>query len=602
MAAGKKFVHLVDMIQKAVAAHGPCEAMGEKRDGRWVWTTYAQLGERIDDARGGLASLGIGKGDAVGIIAGNRVEWAVTAYATYGLGAELVPMYEAQLEEDWDHIVRDSGLKVLLVSTAEVYERLRGWAGQRGRLEHVLCLDAPASDAASFGALEAAGRARPAAAAEISPDDVCGFIYTSGTTGKPKGVLLTHGNITSNINAVHQMFPLEPSDRSVSFLPWAHSFGQTCELHTLLSLGCSIAIAESVPKLVDNFLEVRPTILISVPRIFNRIYDGLQKKMADEGGVKKAIFDKAMQNEVRRRELSKKGAISLRVEMLHKVFDKVVFSKVRDRFGGRLSYAVSGGAALAPEVAEFIDKLGIRVYEGYGLTETSPIVTANRPGAHRIGSVGKPIPGVRVEVDTSVVNDESGDGEVIVYGPNVMVGYHNLPDETSAVMTADGGFRTGDRGRKDSEGFLFITGRIKEQYKLENGKYVAPAPIEEKIQLSPFILQAFIHGHNRPFNVALIVPDRAAVEGWAAKEGLSGDYEKLCREPAVRELIRSELDALSREIRGYERVKDFRLIAEELSTENGMLTPSLKVKRRAVMAKYGGEIDAMYAEAKAQAT
>jgi len=400
---------------------------------------------------------------------------------------------------------------------------------------------------------------------------------------------------------MHQVFPMEREDRSVSFLPWAHSFGQTVELHTLLSMGSSIAVAESVAKLPDNFLEVRPTLLISVPRIFNRIYDALMKKSEEDGGIKKKVFLAAIANERKRRALARQQKYSIFVEAQHELFDKLVFSKVRDRFGGKLKYAVSGGAALNPEVAEFNDCLGIEVYAGYGLTETSPICTANRPGLRKIGSIGKEIPNVRVVIDESAIDDGGGQGELVVYGPNIMKGYNNLPEETAEVITEDGGFRTGDRGMIDEEGFFYITGRIKEQYKLENGKYVVPAPLEEQIQLSPFIVQAFIHGENKPFNVALIVPDREALQSWAAKEGLPTDYSTLLSDEATRDLIRMEIEGHSGDIRGYEKIKRFSLIAEEFTPDNGLLTPTLKLKRRKVMERYGDIIQSMYEEAEEQA-
>jgi long-chain acyl-CoA synthetase len=506
-------------------------------------------------------------------------------------------MYETQLESDWRHILADSAAKVLIVSTAEIHERVAGWKEGGGGALEVFCMDLSPGDGRSFAALEATGRESPAGVVELHDDDLCGYVYTSGTTGKPKGVELTHGNIISNVNAVHQIFPMEREDRSVSFLPWAHSFGQTAELHTLLSMGASIATAESVAKLADNIVEVQPTVLISVPRIFNRIYDALNKKVAEEGGVKKRLFLAAMANERRRREMAARGEYSFAVEALHRLYDGLVFSKVRERFGGRLKYVVSGGAALSPKVGEFIDCLGIEVYEGYGLTETSPICTANRPGLRKIGSIGKPIPGVQVDIDSTVLEDASGEGELVVHGPNVMKGYHGLPEETAAVLTADGGFRTGDRGRVDEDGFLFITGRIKEQYKLENGKYVAPSPLEEQLQLSPFVSQVFIHGENRPYNVALVVPDREALLSWAGKEQLGGDYLAILENRNTKDLLRMELESLSRDIRGYEKVKRFALIEDEFTTDNGMLTPTMKLKRRRVMERYQGQIDELYREA-----
>jgi long-chain acyl-CoA synthetase len=593
------FENLVDMQRTAVGLHGPRPALGMKKGGAWVWTSYNELGRRIDACRGGLAALGLRRGDAVAVISQNRVEWAVTAYATYGQGGCLVPMYETQLESDWAHIVRDSGARVLVVSTRDIYERVTRWKGDWASSLEVFCMDLSPGDDHSFATLEATGRDRPVKPVDLSPDDLCGLIYTSGTTGRPKGVELTHGNIISNVNAVHGMFPVEREDRSLSFLPWAHSLGQTCELHVLLSMGASIAVAESIAKLMDNFQEVRPTIIVSVPRIFNRIYDALNRRMEQEGGARKAMFQRALANEGRRRELAARGEYSAIAEAQHLLFDRLVFAPIRARFGGQLKYAFSGGAALSAEVADFIDRLGIEVYEGYGLTETSPICTCNRPGVRKLGSIGKTIPGVEVRVDPSGLEEDTDEGELVVYGPNVMKGYHGLPRETAEAFTPDGGFRTGDRGRVDADGFYYVTGRIKEQYKLENGKYVAPAPLEERIQLSPFISQVFIHGENKPFNVALVVPDREAILSWAKKEGIVGDYETVLGDQSTRDLIRMEIESHSRGIRGFERVKSFCLVGEEFTTDNGLLTPTLKIKRARVMERYGGLIGDLYRDADA---
>ena len=595
-AQGELYNDLVDVLRKSVARYPQRRLFGTKKDGRWQWITYRDFGARVDAFRGGLADLGIGRGDTVAIISGNRLEWAVAAYAAYGLGARFCPMYEHQQESDWKYILSDSGARVALTSTWPIYEAVRGWPGEIATLEHVFSMALPAEDEGSFLALEERGRKRPSPPVELDSDELCGFIYTSGTTGKPKGVLLSHGNICSNLNAVSSIFPIDEEDVSVSFLPWAHSFGQTCELHFILARGAGMAIAESIEKLVDNFVEVRPTVLTAVPRIFNRIYDGLQKKVAEDGGLKKILFDAGMEVAAEKKKLEKKGRGSLAVSLKHAFYDRLVFSKVRARFGGRLRYAVSGGAALAPEVAEFIDRLGIFVCEGYGLTETSPIVSVNRLDDRKIGSVGLPIPGVEVRIDASVVDEEGSlDGEIVVRGPNVMKGYHQLPEETAAVMTGDGGLRTGDLGRIDKDGFLFITGRIKEQYKLENGKYVAPAPLEELLQLSPFVSQAFVHGANRPYNVALIVPDRAAIEKWARERGLDGSYEELLAHGKVRKLFDVEIEEHSKNFRGYEHVRRFRLVPEEFSVDNGLLTPKMSLKRNVVTDRYGKELDELHA-------
>lgn len=589
------YTDLVDVLQQSVAEHGQRNLFGTRIDGSWRWTTYAEFGRRVDDLRGGLADVGIGEGDTVAVISGNRVEWAVLAYAAYGLGARLCPMYESQREEDWEYILGDSGAKLLVTSTYAIYEAARGWTRSLDALDNVFCMALPEEDVASFLSLEKRGREKPAAVVEIDPEAVCGFLYTSGTTGKPKGVRLTHNNITSNINGVAGIFPIDHSDISVAFLPWAHSFGHTCELHCLLSRGACIAINQDVDRLVDDFSEVRPTLLYAVPRIFNRIYDGVHKQVAEKGGLSKLLFDRALANEEKREALEEKGKTSTLAELRHAFYDKLVFSKVRDKFGGRLKFAISGGAALSGDVAEFIDRLGVFVCEGYGLTETSPIVTANHPGARKMGSVGKPLPGVEVLLDKKAADLEEGeDGEILVKGPNVMQGYHNLPDETDAVMTDDGAFRTGDMGRLDSDGFLYITGRIKEQYKLENGKYVVPAPLEELLQLSPYISQAFLYGDNKPFNIVLVVPDREAVEKWADKKGVAGDYSEILEDDATRELMREEIEEHGDTFKGYEKPKEFALLEEEFTVENGLLTPKMSVKRRKVIEEFGDLVDSLY--------
>lgn len=596
MSQEKPFSDLVDVLDRAVARHPEQPLFGTKRDGRWEWIHYGDFGKRVAAFRGGLADLGVRQGDTVAVIAGNRVEWAVAAYAAYGLGAQYCPMYEHQHESDWKYILEDADAKVLLVSTYAIYERVQGWAGEGG-IQHVACMALPAEDEASFLHLEARGAAKPAPRVDIDPSWVSGFIYTSGTTGKPKGVLLTHDNIVSNLNAVRSLFPIDHNDRSLCFLPWAHSFGQTCELHMMISHGASMAFAEAVDKLVDNFSEVKPTVLFAVPRVFNRIYDGLQKKIAEGGGLKKTLFDAGMRNQEKRAALAATGDSSGLLDLQHAFFDKLVFSKVRERFGGRLRFALSGGAALSPEVAHFIDKLGIFVCEGYGLTETSPIATANHPAARKIGSVGQAIPGVEIKIDTVGMEDvESKDGEVVVYGPNVMKGYHNRPEETAAVMTADGGFRTGDLGRLDEDGFLYITGRLKEQYKLQNGKYVVPAPLEEQIQLSPYVAQAFVDGANQVFNVALLVPDRVALEKWAREQGLAASYEELLDHPRTQELYAAQLEQYGRELKSYEKPKRFKLIGEEFSVDNNMLTPKMSLKRRVVTDRYADELAELHRE------
>ncbi len=587
-----KYATIVDLFEESVVAYAERELFGTKVEGVWQWQTFAQIKARVDAFRGGLKHLGVERGDRVAVISNNRVEWAIACFATLGLGAEFVPMYEAQLDKDWEFILNDAGVKVLVGSTEAIYARTKELPARVPSLRHVLSMDAPSDQPHAFEHVLQLGEAAPVETIRPAPSDVAYLIYTSGTTGQPKGVMLTHRNIASNVSAIHEVFDVSPEDRSLSFLPWAHAFGLTCELHTLLSKGASIGINSAVDKLIAELAEVRPTILISVPRIFNRIYDGVRSQMTSKPKMIRNLFEAGLRAAKRRRD-----GLSLTVaqRMTLTTADALVFSKIRAKFGGRLRYAISGGAALAREVGEFIDSLGITVYEGYGLTETSPVTNCNCPGNRRIGSVGPALPGVRIEIDRSGTQDRL-QGEIVVYGPNVMKGYHRRPHETSEVLMPDGGFRTGDMGFIDDNGFLVVTGRIKEQYKLENGKYVVPSPLEETLKLSPFVANAYVHGDNKPYNVALIVPDLTELERWARSQSIeTSDPDALLSLPEVKEKVREELALVSRDFKSYERVQRFALILEDFTTANGMLTPSLKLKRRKVLERWGRTIEGLYA-------
>lgn len=606
----KKFATLVDVFDHAVPSFADRPFMGTKTNGAWEWVNYKQFGEQVVRIRAGFAKLGLQRGDAVALIANNRVEWAVTAYAAFGLGVYLVPMYEAQHEKDWDYILRDSGAKVLVAANSKIVEKCTKFLESIPTLKHIVRLDGDVSQGDKVSSWKSLLATKDdVAAIHPSPTDNACIIYTSGTTGNPKGVILSHSNLASNVAAVHELFPIGPEDRSLSFLPWAHSFGQTCELHTLMSVGASTAFAESVEKIVDNLAEVQPTLLFSVPRIFNKIYAGVQKQISAKPGLIQAMVRGALRasSKIRNGESPSFGE-----SMMLSLANKLVFSKVRAKFGGRLKYAFSGGAAISTEVAEFIDSLGITVYEGYGLTETSPIATANAPGARKIGSIGKAIPGVQVVVDSpDGKKTEKGflEGELVVFGHNVMQGYLNRPEDNAAVFCtrdfkpwgdrpadAERGFRTGDMGCVDGEGFVYITGRIKEQYKLENGKYVVPTPLEEELKLSPYVLNAMVYGDNKPFNVALVVANVPSVREWAEREGVSvpAEDDKVLEEPRVRELFKAELKKYGEKFKGFEAVQECALVAEDFTADNGMLTPSLKVKRKAVMDRYGHLMDALY--------
>jgi long-chain acyl-CoA synthetase len=589
----QRFGTLVDIYEHGFREYADRPVFGTKVGDSWQWISYREFGGMVDQMRGGLSHFGVARGDRVAIISNNRVEWAVIAGATYMLGATIVPMYETQLDKDWSFIIEDSGAKVLFAASENIARRVA--ASPHDQLEHVAVIGASdAFEGLTYAQVLEAGAEQPAPVAEIGRDDLADIIYTSGTTGNPKGVLLTHANLADNVNASLMVVPVAPDDRTLSFLPWAHSFGQTLELHGVMAAGGSMGIAESPDKIADNMMEVRPTLLIAVPRIFNRVYDGVYALMAEEGGIKKMLFDAAVANEYRRMDLAKEGRSNMLVELQHSLFDRLVFSKVRERFGGRLKLAASGSAALSPEVNKFVDALGIVVLQGYGLSETSPLATVNPIEKRKIGSVGPAVPGIRIGLD-HVATADPNDGEIVIYGHCVMRGYHNLPEENEAVFTDDGGLRTGDIGHLDDDGYLYITGRVKEQYKLETGKYVVPAPIEEQVRLSPYISNVMIYGVNRPYNVALIVPDFVALEKWAAEHGIpTDDREALIDDQRVRDLFQKEIDTASEGIKSYERIRSFVLVRDDFTQENGILSQTLKVKRREVMRRWGENLESLY--------
>lgn len=593
-----KFRTLVEIFQHGVQNYGDRPLFGVKRAGAWRWMTYAELGRKADRVRGALEDCGVGPGDRVAIVANNGPEWAIVAYATYCLRAVLVPVSEAQREPERAYILRDSGAKVVFAASPRIRDGLTALRGELPALERVVVLEGR-GDAHSV-ALEALLSARPRmrSAEPVLPHagDIAAFIYTSGTTGEPKGVLLSHGNIASNVSALSDVFPLRPDDRSLSILPWAHVFGQTVELHALFSMGASIAIAGSPEGIPRDLIEVQPTVLFGVPQLYGRFYDALTGELETSRGPKKALLAAAIENARERRRLARGRKASGAVELKHMFFDRVVFEKVRERFGGRLRFAFSGGAALSREVAEFIDTLGILVYEGYGLTETSPIVTCNFPGNRKIGSVGKPLPGIRVEIDTSVTEDPEH-GEILVFGHCVMQGYHERPRETAEVFVERGGergLRTGDLGYLDGEGFLHVSGRIKEHYKLANGRYVVPMLLEESLKLSPFISNAMVYGMNRPHNVAVVVPNFSLLAKWAAERGIAGSVMKLIEDERVKALFAHEIEERSAAFRSYEKIQAFVLGSTEFTPENGMLTLTLKVRRDKVLETYGARLDALY--------
>jgi long-chain acyl-CoA synthetase len=590
----KKPDNLVELIENSIEKYPDNDMFGTKNEaGEYEWVTYREVGKRIDNLRSGLSQAGIEKDDAVGIIASNRKEWAIIAYATFGLGGRYIPMYEKELEKIWKHIISDGNIRLLFVSSKAIYNRVEAMRDELPDLKAIYLIEGEGEN--TMSGLEKKGAAGPVASIRPNPEDIAVLIYTSGTTGNPKGVLLSHGNFTSNVLAGHKTFSgLNQNDRAFSILPWAHSYGQTGELYFFSHIGGSIGIMGDIATLADDMAKVQPTFLVAVPSVFNRIYAGLWAKMEEKGGLAKKFFALAIASAKKRRELSEKGQSDFLTNLKFKIADAVVFRKIRARFGGRLTGALSGSATMNVEIGHFFSDIGIPVYDCYGLTETSPAATMNGPCAHKPGTVGRPIEHVRVHIDKKFSGSRQ-DGEIIIYGPNVMQGYHNKPEATKEVMTADGGLRTGDLGRLDQDGYLLITGRIKEQFKLQNGKYVFPAAIEEEIKLLPLVENAMIYGEGRQFNVCLVVPDFIKLEKYAAEHSLPTDPKKLVQRDDIKEMITGEIvKCLNGKFGEYEIPKKFIYLSENFTVENGTLTQTLKLKRRRVLEQQKDKIEAMY--------
>ncbi len=586
--------NLVSFIEESVAKFPNNRYFGTKKpDGTYAWVTYAEVGKRIDNLRAGLKKIGLGKNDAVGIIANNRLEFAIIAFATYGLGARLVPMYEAEQVKTWHYIIKDSALKVLFVARDEIREKIKHFPSEISTLKHICLIEGDEKHALCD--LEKIGETAPVPSIKPTVSDIATLIYTSGTTGEPKGVLLSHGNFSSNVHAAHKMYPiLGDKDCTLSILPWAHSFGMTADLYFFTLLGGALGFLEKPETLINDIAQVKPTFLIAVPRVFNKVYNGIKLKMS-QGGLPGKLFFMGVGAAKKRRLLLEQGKKDVVTELKFKIADKIVFKKIRKKFGGRLKGAVTGSAATSADIAHFFHDIGIPLYDAFGLTETTPALSMNSPFKYRIGSVGQIIDQSKVVIDKSVVEPGAKDGELIAYGPNVMQGYHNKPDQTKEVIMSDGGFRTGDRGYLDEDGFLFITGRIKEQYKLENGKYVFPSVIEEEMKLLTSVENAMIYGDNRKFNVCIVTPDEQFMLTYAKEKGLGNNLKGIVEKEEVKTYLTAEiLKTLEGKFGGYEIPKKFIFVAEPFTLENGTLTQTMKLKRRVVFDKYKDKIEALY--------
>ena len=590
----------VQFLQR-VAASGPREAFRYPKGDGWESVTWQQTKDAVDEVAGGLLALGIEQEQRVGIAASTRVEWILADLAIMCAGAATTTVYPSTMADDVAYIVADSECRVVFAEDEGQVAKLRDNHAKLPALKKVVLFDGePAAGdgdmVITLGQLRELGaaynKANPgtieAIAEKIPSDQLATLVYTSGTTGKPKGVRLLHSAWTYEGAVIESQHILDESDLQFLWLPMSHVFGKVL-LSAQLACGFATAIDGRVDKIIDNLAVIRPTFMGAAPRIFEKAHARVVTMTAQEGGLKERIFNKAFAVGTAVVDLRQAGKpIPAGLGLQYKLFDKLVFSKVRERFGGRVRFFISGSAALNRDIAKWFDAAGVLILEGYGLTETAAGAFVNHPDDNRIGTVGPAFPGSEARLGD---NDE-----ILIKGPNVMAGYHNLPEESAKAFTEDGFFHTGDKGSFDDDGYLRITGRIKELFKTSGGKYIAPNAIEGKFKaLCPYASQFIVFGNERNFVVALVTLDPDALPEWAKENGLAGkSYSEIVATQACREMVQGYVDKLNAELNRWETIKKFELLDHDLTIESGELTPSLKVKRNVVEANYANTLDAFY--------
>jgi len=570
-----------------------------KKDGTYHDLSFKRMREWVEQFAGGVASLGLKKNDKLAIISENRPEWVVADIGSLFLGAIDVPIYPTLTAKQEEFILNDSGTKIAVVSNQYQLNKILKVRDDIKTLEHIIVMNdinvSGEKNVHTMSSICEKGKTylekHPGllekSRSEIKPDDLLTIIYTSGTTGNPKGVMLTHNNLVSNIIGTTSIIDISSKDELLSFLPLCHSFERMAGYYTAMACGCTVAYAESIDTVRDNLLEIRPTIVTTVPRLFERIYSRVIQQVESSPPARQKIFNWAIDVGKRYKEAEKNNRTGIVLKGQQALADKLVFSKLKERTGGRIRFFVSGGAALARELGEFFEALGIIIVEGYGLTETSPVITANRLDDYKFGSVGKPIPGVDVKI--------AQDGEILARGPNIMKGYYNNKKATEETIDKDGWLHTGDIGVFDAEGHLMITDRKKHLFVSSGGKNIAPQPLENLFLQSKYIDQFVLIGDKRMFLSALIVPDYDALKEYADSHKLPyKTKEDLSKIPEVHKLIDEDIRRLQKDLSNYERVRRFAILEKPLSIESGEITPTMKIRRKVVEERYRELIEGMY--------
>lgn len=573
-------------------------ALRYKKDGRWHDVTHHELGRRVHHVALGLMELGIKSGDRVAIVSENRPEWAIADYAILTARCADVPIYPTLPAPQVAYILNDSAACAIFVANQEQYQKVAATRSQLPQLKHVISFDDSLTESGviGFGELIQRGGALESEypdyqrdAVTIDRNALATLIYTSGTTGDPKGVMLSHYNLASNVQAALKAVQIGPDDSCLSLLPLSHSFERMAGHYTMFHAGTTISYAESIEQVPANLLEVKPSVVLSVPRLFEKIYARVLENAMSGGAVKRRVFFWARRTAESwaDRKLSRQP-IESGLALKKRMANKLVFSKLKARTGGRIRFFVSGGAPLSPEIARFFYAAGIPILEGYGLTETAPLIAVNPLEAPRLGTVGPPVPGVEVRI--------APDGEVLTRGPNVMLGYYNKPEASDEAIDSDRWFHTGDIGELDPEGYLKITDRKKDIIVTAGGKNIAPQPIENMVKTNAFVVNAVLLGDKRKYPIMLVVPDLEAVKKWASERRITiGAEGELLRHTDVVAMLEREVMGSLRDLASYEMPKKVLLVKDDFSIEAGELTPTLKVKRRIVEEKYKDRIEELYA-------
>jgi long-chain acyl-CoA synthetase len=571
-----------------------------KKDGQWVSLTFIEAVEQAEKIAAGFAFYGVEKGDKVALISKNRVEWALIDYAALALGAALVPVYPTLLKDQVQYILNDSEAKIVIVEDKDQIDKVNIIRDELDKVEQYFyvekIVDTDNIPWHDLDSLEDKGdsflKKNPDyitnSIQKIKKEDIATIIYTSGTTGEPKGAILSHKNFLSNLDCVSQLFECYPEDVFLSFLPLSHILERTAGHYFSCYHAAMVAYAESVDAVAANMQEIKPTLMISVPRLYEKMYSRVLEAVDSGSPLKRKLFHWSIK--VGRdylKLIKEKEAVPVSMKIKKEIASKLVFSKLKDRVGGRLRYFVSGGAPLSAEIGEFFSAAGLIILEGYGLTETSPGISFNNPESYKFGTVGVPLPGYEVKI--------ADDGEIMTRGDHVMIGYLNKEAETKEAIDEDGWFYTGDIGFIDDEGYLTITDRKKNIIVTSGGKNIAPQPIENKLVTGKYIEQAVVIGDNRKFCSAVIVPDQETAKKWAQNANIDyNDITALINYPKFNEVLQNEIDLLTEDFSSFERIQKILLVATPFSIESGELTPSLKVKRKVVEEKYASQIDELY--------